>query len=636
MFLGLSSMKNLLRIYAIMLRHYGYLIAGLFFMLGYALFSGASITMAVPFFDYVFPAVKGDILYTTLPEFFTALREVTAAFIQTESLAGLLNINNFRPLLESFGGIMEQTDSMLVLKVVAALVLLIVLIKNIFFFFNRLMFANLNGKTIVDVRNSIFRNYLRQSLRFFTRHRVGDSLVRMVSDVEIVSNLFITSVFNAIRDILLVLVFMRIAIYLNLRLFLISLLVLPITTLLVAGLGTKIKKYARRIQAQFSDIYSRVEEVLSNMKIVKAFGREDDQQFLFQKINKQFFRYWRKAEVYTSFNVPISEMNGAITGVIILLIGGSEVLSGTSSFSFGEFTAFLFAIFSMLHPLKSISKTYTDIKKAMVSLDRISEVMFNEPDLLEAEDAVEKRDFDEMIEFDRVSFYYEPGKDVLKEISFVINKGEKIAIVGSSGSGKTTLANLLLRLYDVTSGEIRIDGVPANKIKIKDLRNLFGIVTQESLIFSDTVSTNISFGTLKKVSQDDIIKAARTAYADEFIENLPNKYEEMLYAKGSTLSGGQKQRLCIARAIVGNPPVLVLDEATSSLDTEAEKKVQVAIEQATKSRTVLIIAHRLSTILSSDKIIVLDAGRVVGMGNHETLIRSCARYKVLYDLQFNV
>lgn len=644
--MGLSLMKNLTRIYAIMIKHYGYLIAGLFFMIGFALFSGVSITMAIPFFDYVFPDVQEVVLYTSLPELLTALRSVTASFFETETILGLFNLDNLRPLLEEYGKIMEQTDSMLLLQVVAGLVFILIFLKNLFYFLNRLMFANLNGKTTVDIRNLIFRNYLRQSLRFFISHRVGDSLVRMINDVEIVSKLFITSVFNAIRDILLVLVFMRLAIYLNPRLFLISLIILPITTFLVATVGKKIKKYARRIQAQFSDIYSRVEEVLSNMKIVKAFGREDDQYNGFQKINRQFFRFWRKSEIYSGFNVPISELNGALTGIIILLIGGGEVLSGTANFTFGEFTAFLFAIFSMLHPIKTISKTYTDVKKAMVSLDRISEVMFKEPDLLEAADPVSKADFEDKIEFDRVSFRYdstpstdltpEQSKKVLMDITFRINKGERVAIVGSSGSGKTTLANLLLRLYDVTEGEIRIDDITLHKIRIKDLRNLFGIVTQESLIFTDTVAENIRFGTLKKVNREDVIDAARIAYADEFIENLPHKYEEILYAKGSTLSGGQKQRLCIARAVVGNPPVLVFDEATSSLDTEAEKKVQAAIEQATKQRTVLIIAHRLSTVLSAHKIIVLDAGKIAGIGTHEELLRNCPRYKVLYDLQFNV
>ncbi len=625
-----------MRIYAIMLRHYGYLIAGLFFMLGYALFSGASITMAVPFFDYVFPQVKGEIIYTDLSQFITALGDVTRDFIHSETVLGFININNLRPLLDKYGAVMEQTDSMLVLKIVSALILIIIFIKNLFFFCNRVMFANLNGKTIVDIRNQIFHNYLRQSLRFFTRHRVGDSLVRMVNDVEIVSRLFITSMFNAIRDILLVLVFMRIAMYLNFRLFLISLIILPVTTFLVTSIGRKIKKYSRRIQAKFSDIYSNVEEVLTNMKIVKAFGREGKEYNGFQKINRQFFRFWRKAEVYTSFNVPISEINGTITGVIILLIGGGEILSGTSDFTFGEFTAFLFAIFSMLHPVKTISKTYADLKKALVSLDRISDVMFNEPDLLEAEDAVIKEDFEKEIEFDNVTFQYEPEKEVLKQISFSIKKGEKVAIVGGSGSGKTTLANLLLRLYDVNYGDIKIDGISIRKIRFKDLRRLFGIVTQESLIFTDTVANNIRFGSLKPVTMADIIKASKTAYADDFIEKMPHKYEEMLYAKGTTLSGGQKQRLCIARAIVANPPILVLDEATSSLDTEAEKKVQVAIEQATKSRTVLIIAHRLSTILSSDKIIVLEEGRLVGMGNHAELLQQCPRYQLLYNLQFNI
>ncbi|MCB5230279.1 MAG: ABC transporter ATP-binding protein [Candidatus Cloacimonas sp.] len=629
-------MKNLLRIYKIMLRHYGYLIAGLFFMIGYAIFSGASVTMAVPFFDNVFAPVKGEIIYTTFSGLFGALKGVSVDFLAGRSLISLVELNNLTPLLEQFRFILDHTDPMLVLKGVAVAIFLAIFIKNTFYYLNRLMFANLNGRTIVDIRNKIMSNYLNQSLRYFTTNRVGDSLVRMVNDVEIVSNLFIKSIFEAVRDIILVFVFMRIAIYLNLRLFLLSLIILPITTVLIANIGTKIKKYARRIQVQFSDIYSKVEELLTNIKVVKAFGKEEAEYENFKKINQKFFKFWRKSEIYSSFSVPISELNGTITGIIILLIGGREVVLATSAFTLGEFSAFLFAIFSMLHPIKTISKTYTDIKKAMVSLNRISEVMFNESDMPESPNPQALEKFSDKIEFDQVDFSYCPGLKVIKGVTFTINKGEKVAVVGSSGSGKTTLANLLLRLYDVDTGEIRVDGIPIKEIKYSDLRKLFGVVTQESLLFTDTVAANIKFGTNKEVTDEEIARACETAYADEFIELLPDKYDELLYSKGGTLSGGQKQRLCIARAIVGDPPILVLDEATSSLDTEAERRVQDAIEQATKSRTVFIIAHRLSTILSSDKILVMQEGELIASGKHIELLESCPRYKTLYDLQFNV
>ncbi len=636
-------MKNLMRIYAIMMRHYGYLIAGVFFMLGFAVFSGVSITMAVPFFDHIFPQVKGDISYHTFSEMFLAIKEITIQFIGNESIWTLFNVEQIRPLLAEYGVVLEKTDSMLVLKVVAGAVFVLIICKNIFFYLNRLMFANLNGRTIVDIRNRIFQNYLAQSLNFFHHYRVGDALVRMVSDVEIVSQLFIVSIFNAIRDLLLVLVFMRIAIFLNLRLFLISLVVLPLSTYLIAMLGTKIKKYARRIQGQFSNIYSQVEEILHNIKVVKAFAREDDEYDRFQKINQKFFLFWRKAQIYSGLNVPISELNGTITGIIILLIGGSEVVSGSSSFTFGEFGTFLFAIFSMLHPMKTISKTYTDIKKAMVSLDRVSEVMYCEPELSDNQESVEKKSFDKSIEFRNVSFTYdkpidekEGRREVLKNVSFTINKGEKIAVVGRSGSGKTTLTSLLLRFYEVRQGELLIDDIPTSKIKLNDLRSLFGIVTQESLLFTSSIEENIRFGTHRIIGKEDVIKACKTAYADEFIEQLPDKYDQILHSKASNLSGGQKQRLCIARAIVGDPPILIFDEATSALDTEAEQKVQKAIEQATEARTVIMIAHRLSTILSADRIIVMDEGEIVAVGSNEELLGNCPTYKKLHSLQFNL
>ncbi|HRU47997.1 MAG TPA: ABC transporter ATP-binding protein, partial [Candidatus Syntrophosphaera sp.] len=322
------------------------------------------------------------------------------------------------------------------------------------------------------------------------------------------------------------------------------------------------------------------------------------------------------------------------TGVIVIVIGGRMILAPGSTFSLGDFTAFLFAMFSMLHPLNSLTQIYTDVKKALVSLGRISTVLNTESSVQEAEDAVEKKDFNSEIVFDNVSFSYKGSKPVLHNVSLTIHKGEKIAFVGASGGGKTTLANLFNRMYDVNEGAILIDGIDIRKIKISDLRRLFGVVTQESVLFTRSVRENIAYGSLDEVSDEQIRKAAQVAHAEEFILNFPNQYDEILQTKGANLSGGQKQRLCIARAIVGDPPILIFDEATSALDTESEKLVQEAIDDATQNRTVIMIAHRLSTIQKADRIVVLEHGRIVGIGTHQELMENCPRYQKLYNLQY--
>ncbi|RLC50701.1 MAG: hypothetical protein DRI23_06545 [Candidatus Cloacimonadota bacterium] len=370
------------------------------------------------------------------------------------------------------------------------------------------------------------------------------------------------------------------------------------------------------------------------MRIVKAFSREEHEMSKFKNINYKNFVSWRKSVTYRAVNVPLSEFNGTIMGIIVLLIGGRSVLSDTATFSLGAFTSFLLAIFSMLHPIKKITEAYADIRKAMVSLDRIYEILNRKSEIMTSVDQIEKNDFENKIELQKVCFSYEGGDEVLSDVSFEINKGEQVALVGGSGSGKTTLVNLLSRMYDRDSGQIMIDGIPIEKINLRDLRRLFGTVTQESILFNETIFNNIRYGSLLELSEADVVKAAEIAYADEFIDTMPEKYNSMLSPKGANLSGGQKQRLCIARAIVGNPPILIFDEATSALDSESEQKVQMAIEQATKNRTVIVIAHRLSTILSSDKIVVLDQGKVVGVGTHQELLESCERYQTLYEIQF--
>ncbi|MDP8202886.1 MAG: ABC transporter ATP-binding protein [Candidatus Tenebribacter burtonii] len=628
--------KDIMRIIKIMLTHWGYLVSGIFFMLGFALFSGTSVTLAIPLMDNVFKSSSDIILYKDTSSFFVAIQNAIVQFIAAHgSLFQIISKEALEPLLDSLNTVMLHTDSHLLLWIISGTMVLLIVLKNIFYYGQRVLFANLRGRTIKDIRDLIYKKYLYQSLAFFNENKVGDSLVRMVSDVQIIGNFFVNSLFNSLREFLLIIIFAWIALFLNPRLFLISLILLPIFSLIVHFLGNKIKKYSKRIQQQSSNMFSNVEEKLNSMRIVKAFSREQYEMDRFEEINNKHFKFWRKSRIYNAFNVPLSEFNSIITGVIVLIIGGYQVLDPNVNFSFGSFIAFMLAIFSMLHPMKAITSAYANIRKAMVSVGRISEILNKKSEITEGQLQIEMKTFETLIKYKNVGFSYNGSKKVLREINLTINKGEKIALVGSSGSGKTTMVNLLERMYDTTSGEILIDNINIKDIKLQDLRTLMGTVTQESILFADTIANNIGYGTLNKITQEEIAKAAKIAYANEFIDSLSEKYKTLLHTRASNLSGGQRQRLCIARAIVADPPILIFDEATSALDTEAEMKVQKAIEQATKNRTVIVIAHRLSTILTSDKIVVMDDGKIVGMGKHKELIETCDRYKTLHDLQFN-
>ena len=621
-------MKRIVNIYRFVLKHPVYLGLGIVFMLFFALFSGVSITLVIPLFDYIF-VTDGSVeaIYLNLPDFYEAVHNEIGTF--KTDLAGYTEILNRVKI------VLSQTDPWLLLKVICGLLVCLFLLKNTFYFFNRMMFINLRGNVIKEIRNSCYQNYLSQSYSFFNQNRVGDSIVRMINDIEIVNNFFIDAIYKLLREFTVVIIYAIIAASLNLKLFLISLLILPPFTIAVRYLSSKMKKYARRIQAQLSDMFSNIEEVLNSMKIVKAFCKESFEHERLKALNKKHFLFWRKSQVYTSFALPISEMSSVFIGIIIIFIGGAEILDVNSDFTFGNFTAFLFAIFSMMHPLKSITTDITEMKKAMVSVDRVSEILEMKSEIVESSHPISKKEFLDKIEFQNVCFSYQPDTPVLKDCNFVIEKGQKIAFVGSSGSGKTTCVNLINRMYDVSSGEVLFDGINVKKIKIHDLRKLFGVVTQDSVLFSDTIANNIRYGSNEDKSLAEIKTACHFAFADEFIENLPEGYETFIMPRGSNFSGGQKQRLCIARAIIQDPPILIFDEATSALDTEAEQKVQKAIDMATGNRTVIIIAHRLSTILSADKIVVLDKGEIVGVGKHEDLMVECAKYRHFYDLQFS-
>lgn len=602
-------------------------------MIFFAMFSGATITLLAPLFDYVFTDLDREVIYTSSTQIFHALTEETVEYFHSPQL-NIFNKDSLDSLIMNYKGVFEKSSPIQLLYLVLIIIFIALLLKNIFYMINRYSFTALRSKAVRDIRNEMFNSYLKQSVAFFNKNRVGDSIVRMVNDVNMVSDLYITSIFNIFRDLLTVIIFVFIALFINPKLFLMSLVIVPIFTYGVSFLGKKIKKYAKRIQGQASTLFSNIEEVLSSMKIVKAFSKEAYEQERMGIINDKYMKLKIKSQIYAALNVPLSELTSMATGIIVILLGARMIVDDQTTFSLGSFTAFLAAIFSMLHPLKVLTKAYTDFKKANVSLDRVAEVIQLEQEIKEDVNPIAKKDFNDKIEIKNLVFGYSANKPVINDVSFTINKGERIGIVGSSGSGKSTVINLINRLYDYNSGLITIDGIPLKKIKTTDLRALFGLVTQESILFSDTIANNISYGTKDEVTREEIILAADIAYASEFIEKLDNSYDHMLDTKGSNLSGGQKQRICIARAIIANPPILIFDEATSALDTDSENNVQIAIEKATQNRTVIMIAHRLSTIINSDKIVVMENGKVVGIGKHDDLLITCQRYKELYELQY--
>ena len=626
-------MKNIIFIYKVMLKYWISFVTGVIFMLGYALFSGISVMMAIPLLDYVFKSSNRVVEYKEFLPFIKAVGNVFKEYVSAHGFS--INKDALAPYAKELKSVLSHSDPNMLLWVIGISVLSMIIIKNMFFFGKKISFASLRGKTIRDIRNKMYEKYLYQSLMYLNKNKIGDSLVRMVSDVQIVSKFFINSFFDLFQAIILIFVYLRIAAFLNLKLFFITLLIVPVFAILISLLGNKIKKYAKRIQKQSSKMFSNVEEILNGIKIVKLFSREQYEMEKFKLINNRHYKFWKKSMIYSSFNVPISEINGTLIGVIILIIGGKEVLNPNVSFSFGAFTSFLLAIFSSLHPLKVITKTYAGIKKALVSVDRIFQVLNAKNEIKEPDNPIQKKEFADKIELKNISFAYSE-KPVLQNINLTIKKGEKVAIVGKSGSGKTTLINLLTRMYDPSNGEILIDNINLRNIKISDLRSLFGVVTQEPILFNMSIEDNIKYGSLKEISSDDVKKACKIAYANEFIEKFPEKYKHILDNKAHNISGGQKQRLCIARAIVGNPPILIFDEATSSLDTESEKKVQEALIEAQKNRTVIVIAHRLSTVLSSDKIVVMDKGKIICIGTNEELLKNCPVYQNLYKLQFDV
>jgi len=430
----------------------------------------------------------------------------------------------------------------------------------------------------------------------------------------------------------LILVYLTIVILINWKLTLVVLAVLPFSLLVISKIGRKLRKYSIRSLEKMGNITSILQENLSGIRVVKAFGMEKMEISKFTSETGRYFRTMLKMVRVRTLAGPVNEFLGTAAGVVVLWYGGRQVLRGEMMAS-EDFMTYVFAIFLLMQPIKSLAKVHNQIQQGLAAAQRIFAVLDTVPRIQESSAAVDVIDFRDSIRFRDVVFQYDTGERVLDHIDVEIHQGEIVALVGASGVGKSTLADLLPRFYDPQEGAVELDGVDLRHITISSLRGLLGIVTQETILFNDTIFNNIAYGS-ERATRKLVEEAAGAANADEFILGLSEGYETFIGDRGAKLSGGQRQRIAIARALLKDPKILILDEATSALDSESEISVQQALERLMKNRTTLVIAHRLSTVQNADRIVVLEKGTVVQEGSHEDLIRQEGVYKKLYKLQF--
>lgn len=517
-------------------------------------------------------------------------------------------------------------------------VLLMSCVAFIVLFFFRNIFSYLSEFFLIDLRSGVSRDFrvdihnkiLALPISYFTEKKKGDMLVRISSDVGEVEGNILNGLVEIIRGPVMIVVFVTTLFITSYQLTLFALLVFPVMGTLISIIGKSLKRDAGKAQVELGNIMSYVDETLDSLRIIKIFNAENQITKRFDKSINRFRGLLQKVMKKRALASPTSEFLGAITIGMIVFFGGKLSLEG-NGLKGSEFLFYIGTFYTLLDPIKRFSRSLSDIQKGQVSAQRIFEILDTEVSIRDKADAKDFPAFNHQIEFRNVSFGY-AEKTIIKNFNLTIRKGETVALVGHSGSGKSTLANLVTRFYDVTQGEVLIDGVNVKDIKLKAYRQLFGLVTQDSILFNDTVFNNIALGD-ENPSPEKVREAARIANAEEFILKLPNQYDDVIGEGGGKLSGGQKQRLSIARAVYKNPPVMVLDEATSALDTQSEKLVQDALNKMMENRTSLIIAHRLSTIMNADRIIVLEDGQIIESGNHEQLLDKNGMYAKLIQLQ---
>jgi ATP-binding cassette, subfamily B, bacterial MsbA len=516
-----------------------------------------------------------------------------------------------------------------VLLIICIVTVVAILFKNIFRYLALFFMASVRNGIVRNYRNEIYHKITVLPLSFFSEEKKGNILSKITNDLKEIEWSALRSLEAVFRDPVNIIIFFGFLIFMSPKLTLFVIIFLPVTAIVISIITKSLKKSASQAQRKVADLVSYVEETLSGLKVIKGFNNEQLFRERFEAKNEDYTNSMNKMLRRIDLASPVSETLGVATIAVVLWFGGKMVIQGEIESSF--FIGYIALLTQLIPSFKSLTTAISDVKRASASMERIKEITDANESIKDSPNASPISSFTHSVEYKNVSFKYEK-QFVLQNVSFSIEKGKTIALVGASGSGKSTLADLLPRFYDISEGDILIDGKSIKSLSITSLRNLLGIVTQQSILFNDTVYNNICFG-MKDVTEQDVINAAKIANAHEFIEKLDNGYHTTIGDGGGKLSGGQRQRLNIARAILKNPDILILDEATSALDTESEKLVQEALDNLMQNRTSLVIAHRLSTIMHADEIIVMDSGEIKERGTHQSLLNQQGIYKKLIDLQ---
>lgn len=573
--------------------------------------SGVSLTMVVPFTKIIF-------------EQDTPSADVRSAPIDYSKLLKLDK--------ETFARVIGGETKLERLERFCVLLIVIFLIKNIFLYAWSYLIVSVEQGVVRDLRDKLFTHYHKLPLEYFHGNRAGDLISRITNDITLVRGAVANGLSDLIKNLFLSIVFLVLVFMASWKLALAAILIMPPSVGLIGIFGKKLRKSSKTTQEKMASITTVLQETISGIRVVKAFAMEKFEVSRFKRFTDEYFKTMVRLTRIGSLAIPLTEMLGVVAGVFILWFGGRQILAGTG-LTADRFFLFLVAMFSLMQPIKVLSRVNIDIQQGLAAAARIYAVLDTEPKIVDIADPVRLRGFEKSIRFENVTFKYAENSFVLDNIDLELRKGQVMALVGPSGGGKSTIVDLIPRFYDPDSGRITIDGVDLKNVETASLRNLLGIVTQEIILFNDTIFNNVAYGR-SNAGRPDVERALRAACILDFVEELPEGLNTVIGDRGVKLSGGQRQRLAIARALLKDPPILIFDEATSSLDSESEQLITEAISNLLSGRTVILIAHRLSTVRKADIIHVVEDGHIVQTGVHADLLNEGGLYKKLHDLQF--